>query len=165
MGTFNWDEKAVGLSLALVGLLVGSVQGVLIRITIPRFGQKKSLYYGLAMYTIGLLLFAFASEGWMMYAFLVPYCLGGIGMPALQGIISAQVPSNEQGELQGALTSLMSVTNIIGPLMMTNIYAYFTGENAPVHFSGAAFIAGALFMGTSLFLSMRVLRRQHPATI
>lgn len=165
MGTFNWDEKAVGLSLALVGLLVGLVQGVLIRITIPRFGQKKSLYYGLAMYTIGLLLFAFASEGWMMYAFLVPYCLGGIGMPALQGIISAQVPSNEQGELQGALTSLMSVTNIIGPLMMTNIYAYFTGENAPVHFSGAAFIAGALFMGTSLFLSMRVLRRQHPATI
>lgn len=163
MGTFNWDEKAVGLSLALVGLLVGLVQGVLIRVTIPRFGQKKSLYYGLAMYTIGLLLFAFATQGWMMYAFLIPYCLGGIGMPALQGIISAQVPSNEQGELQGALTSLMSVTNIIGPLLMTNIYAYFTAPDAPVHFSGAAFIAGALFMGTSLLMAVRVLRTQNPA--
>ncbi len=161
MGTFGWDEKAVGLSLALVGLLVGLVQGVLIRVTIPRFGQKNSLYYGLAMYTIGMLLFAFATDGWMMYAFLIPYCLGGIGMPALQGIISAQVPNNEQGELQGALTSLMSVTNIIGPLLMTNIYAFFTAEDTPFHFAGAAFIAGAIFMGVSLILSMRTLQK-HP---
>lgn len=161
MGTFGWDEKAVGLSLALVGLLVGLVQGVLIRVTIPRFGQKNSLYYGLAMYTIGMLLFAFATDGWMMYAFLIPYCLGGIGMPALQGIISAQVPNNEQGELQGALTSLMSVTNIIGPLLMTNIYAFFTAEDTSFHFAGAAFIAGAIFMGVSLILSMRTLQK-HP---
>ena len=60
-----------------------------------------------------------------MYVFLIPYCLGGIGMPALQGIISSQVPSNEQGELQGALTSLMSLTAIVGPPLMTNTYAFF----------------------------------------
>lgn len=159
MGTFGWDEKAVGFSLALVGLLVGLVQGALIRVTIPRFGQKKSLYYGLTLYTIGLLLFAFASQGWMMYVFLVPYCLGGIGMPALQGIISSQVPNNEQGELQGAMTSLMSVTNIVGPPLMTNTFAFFTSDKAPVHFAGAAFLLGALFMGSSLLLTIRLLRK------
>ncbi len=158
MGTFGWSEKAVGLSLAFVGLLVGIVQGGLIRITIPRFGQKKSLYYGLALYTVGLILFGIASQGWMMYVFLIPYCLGGIGMPALQGIISNQVPSNEQGELQGALTSLMSVTAIIGPPLMTNTYALFTGENAPVHFAGAAFLLGAVFMLASLILAGRTLK-------
>jgi len=158
MGTFGWSGTEVGLSLAFVGLMVGIVQGGLIRITIPRFGQKKSLYYGLAFYTIGLVLFGIASQGWMMYVFLIPYCLGGIGMPALQGIISNQVPANEQGELQGALTSLMSLTSIIGPPLMTNTYAYFTGEKTPVHFAGAAFLLGALFMLTSLILARRTLK-------
>lgn len=161
MGTFGWSEASVGFSLAFVGLLVGLVQGMLIRVTIPRFGQKRSLYYGLAFYTVGLILFALASEGWMMYVFLIPYSLGGVGMPALQGIISAQVPNNEQGELQGALTSLMSITNILGPLLMTNTFAYFTGDRAPIHFSGAAFLLGALFMGSSLLLAYRQLRH-HP---
>ena len=158
MGTFGWSEKAVGISLAFVGLLVALVQGALIRITIPRFGQKNSLYYGLALYTLGLILFGVASQGWMMYLFLIPYCLGGIGMPALQGIISNQVPSNEQGELQGALTSLMSLTAIIGPPLMTNTYAMFTDTNTPVHFAGAAFILGALFMMASLILARRTLK-------
>ncbi|MBX7047902.1 MAG: TCR/Tet family MFS transporter [Chitinophagales bacterium] len=159
MGTFHWDEKAVGFSLALVGVLVGLVQGLLIRVTIPRFGQKNSLYYGLLLYTIGLLLFAFATQGWMMYAFLVPYCLGGIGMPALQGIMSSQVPANEQGELQGAMTSLMSVTSIIGPPLMTNTYAYFTAKDTPYFFPGASFLLGAIFMAVSLLLTMRTLKK------
>jgi DHA1 family tetracycline resistance protein-like MFS transporter len=159
MGTFQWSEKAVGFSLAVVGLMVGLVQGLLIRVTIPRFGQKRSLYYGLLLYTIGLLLFAFATEGWMMYVFLLPYCLGGIGMPALQGIISSQVPQNEQGELQGALTSLMSVTSIIGPPLMTNTFAIFTAKDAPIYFPGASFLLGALFMGGSLLLTIRLLRK------
>ncbi|MBK9554706.1 MAG: TCR/Tet family MFS transporter [Bacteroidetes bacterium] len=160
MGTLGWSEKAVGLSLAFVGLLVGIVQGGLIRITIPRFGQKNSLYYGLALYTIGLFLMGIASQSWMMYVFLIPYCLGGIGMPALQGIISSQVPSNEQGELQGAMTGLMSLTSIVGPPLMTNTYAYFTADSAPVHFAGAAFILGAAFMLVSLFLARNTLKHQ-----
>lgn len=161
MGTFGWSEQEVGFSLAFVGLLVGLVQGMLIRVTIPRFGQKKSLFFGLAFYAAGLLLFALASEGWMMYVFLIPYSLGGVGMPALQGIISAHVPDNEQGELQGALTSLMSITNIVGPLIMTNTFALCTRDHSPVHFSGAAFLLGAVFMGTSLLLAYRQLRH-HP---
>ena len=108
-----------------------------------------------------MLLFGFASQGWMMFVFSIIYCLGGIAGPALQGIISSHVPANEQGELQGALTSLMSATSIIGPLIMTNLFAYFTDKGAPVHFPGAPFIAGAALLFTSSFLAYRSLKKNH----
>ena len=104
---FQWNEAMIGYSLAFVGVMVAIVQGGLIRKVIPKYGQEKSLYAGMIFYVIGMLLFAFAAQGWMMFAFSVIYCMGGLAGPALQGIISAHVPSNEQGELQGALTSLM----------------------------------------------------------
>ncbi|HEY0612723.1 MAG TPA: MFS transporter, partial [Chitinophaga sp.] len=154
---FGWNAVLVGNSLAFVGLLVALVQGLLIRITIPKLGQKWSIYSGLLCYTVGLLLFAFASKGWMMFAFLVPYCLGGICGPALQGVISSQVPATEQGELQGALTSLISLTAIIGPPVMTNLFAWFTKPNAPVHFAGAPFVAGAVLTLISILLSRQAL--------
>lgn len=157
MERFGWNEAMVGYSLGVVGLLVAVVQGGLIRIVIPKIGQKRSVYAGLILYGVGFLLFAFASQSWMMFAFLVPYCLGGIAGPALQGIISSQVPPNEQGELQGALTSLMSVTSIIGPPMMTNLFAWFTGSRAPFYFPGAPFLAGAILTVLSVFFAMRSL--------
>ncbi|WP_298735122.1 TCR/Tet family MFS transporter [uncultured Chitinophaga sp.] len=154
---FNWNETWVGYSLGFVGLLIALVQGLLIRITIPKLGQKWSIYTGLLLYTFGLILFAFADKGWMMFIFLVPYCMGGICGPALQGVISSQVPPTEQGELQGALTSLISVTSIIGPPVMTNLFAWFTKPGAPVHFPGAPFLAGAVLTFTSILLSRQVL--------
>jgi DHA1 family tetracycline resistance protein-like MFS transporter len=154
---FNWNETWVGYSLGFVGLLVALVQGLLIRITIPKLGQKWSIYTGLLFYTFGLILFAFADKGWMMFVFLVPYCMGGICGPALQGVISSQVPPTEQGELQGALTSLISVTSIIGPPVMTNLFAWFTKPGAPVHFPGAPFLAGAVLTLISILLSRQVL--------
>jgi len=160
---FNWTPKIIGLSLGLVGLLVGAVQGGLIRIVNPWLGNKKSVYAGLALYAIGLFLFSIATQSWMMFLFLVPYCLGGICGPALQSIISGQVPANEQGELQGGLTSVMSLTNIIGPILMTSLFSYFTKPAAPFHFAGAAFFLGGIFMTISLWLAYRTLR--HNKTI
>ncbi len=157
METFHWSEKAVGYSLSFVGLLIAAVQGGLIRIVIPKIGQKRSVYFGLGLYGVGLVLFAFASKDWMMYAFLIPYCLGGIAGPALQAIISNQVPANEQGELQGGLTSLISVTSIIGPPLMTNLFSYFTGNSTPIYFPGAPFLAGAVLTLLSVILAMRSL--------
>ncbi len=154
---FKWSSAMIGSSLAAVGVLISIVQGGLIRIIIPAWGQKNSLYVGLGLYSIGLVLFAFATEGWMMFVFLVPYCLGGIAGPALQGIISSQVPSNEQGELQGALTSLMSVTSIFGPLLMAQLFSYFTATNAPVYFPGAPMLMGAVLIVISLLLATRAL--------
>ena len=157
---FQWSEGMIGISLAVVGVLVAAVQGGLIRVVNPILGNERSIYIGLALNTLGLFLFAFASETWMMFAFLVPYCLGGIAGPALQAIISNHVPANEQGELQGALTSLISLTTIIGPLVMTNLFAYFTQPNTPVHFSGAPFLAGAILMLASAIVAYVVLRRE-----
>jgi DHA1 family tetracycline resistance protein-like MFS transporter len=139
---------------------------VLLRIVNPRLGNARSIYIGLGFYALGMLLFAFASQSWMMYAFLVPYCLGGIAGPALQGIISGHVPPNEQGELQGALTSLMSVTSIIGPPLMTNLFFLFTKDTAPVYFPGVSFLLGAVLMLVSAFLayfSLRGEKKMAPA--
>jgi DHA1 family tetracycline resistance protein-like MFS transporter len=156
MYRFGWTEAMVGMSLAFVGLMVAVVQGGLIRIIIPKLGQYRSIYVGLALYSIGFFLFGIATEGWMMYAYLIPYCLGGIAGPALQGIMSSQVPPNEQGELQGGLTSLMSLTSIIGPILMTGMFTYFTQANhyylpgAPMFFGSLLTIASAVLARASL---------------
>lgn len=160
---FGWKEKQVGLSLAVVGVLVGLVQGVLIRYSNPKLGDEKSTYLGLLFYALGLLLFAFATKGWMMYVFLIPYCLGGIAGPALQSIIAHHVPSNEQGQLQGGLTSLMSLTSIVGPLLMTNLFYFSTHNNAPFHFPGAPFLLGAILMFTSAAIAYIFLESEKRA--
>jgi len=158
MEKFKWTPKMIGFSLGMVGLLVGLVQGVLIRYINPKLGNEKSVYFGIALYAIGLFLFAFASSSWMMFVFLIPYCLGGISGPALQSLISVHVPKNEQGELQGSLTSIMSVTSIAGPLIMTSLFAYFTKPGNPIYFPGASFLLGAIFMLISAVIAYTVLK-------
>ena len=162
---FGWNEKMIGISLGVVGVLVAGVQGGLIRYINPRLGNEKSVYTGLLLYSIGLILFAFASQSWMMFVFLIPYCLGGIAGPAIQSIMSSSVPANAQGELQGVLTGLISLTSIAGPPMMTGLFAYFTKPGAPVHFSGAAFLLGAVFMFTSAVIAYRTLHTKRKLTL
>ena len=156
---FGWNTKTIGISLGVVGLLVAAVQGGLIRVVNPWLGNEKSVYTGLLLYALGLLLFAFASQSWMMFVFLIPYCLGGICGPALQSIMSVSVPANKQGELQGALASLISLTSMIGPPLMTSLFAYYTKPGGAVHFSGAAFLLGAVLMLISAGIAYRTL---HP---
>ena len=161
---FGWDEKMIGISLGVVGILVAVVQGGLIRYINPILGNEKSVYTGLLLYSIGLFLFAFASQSWMMFVFLIPYCLGGIAGPAIQSIMSGSVPANEQGELQGSLTGLVSLTSIAGPPMMTGLFAYFTKPSAPVHFSGAAFLLGGILMLTSAVIAYVTLHKKSKTT-
>jgi DHA1 family tetracycline resistance protein-like MFS transporter len=161
MKKYGWDERMVGLSLGFVGIMAALVQGGLTRALIPRLGASKSVYYGLFLYSIGMALYAVAPEGWMLFPVTVVASLGGIAMPALQGIMSNQVPMNEQGELRGALTSLMSLTSIFGPLMMTNLFSYFTSDKAPLQLPGAPFWAAAVFLMASLALVFRLLKNQE----
>jgi len=162
---FKWTEGMVGISLAVVGLLVGAVQAGLTRVINPRLGNEKSIYLGLLLYSTGLILFAFATQGWMMFAFLIPYCLGGIAGPSLQATLAQHVPPSQQGELQGALTSLMSLTTIIGPLMMNNLFTFFTGKNAPFHFPGISFLLAAMFMLLSVLIAWKVLSRERKMAV
>lgn len=156
---FNWDEKMVGISLGIIGLLVGVVQGGLIRWINPKLGNEKSIYLGIALYTLGMFLFAFATESWMMFVFLIPYCLGGIAGPAMQSVVSGYVSPSEQGEIQGTMTSLMSASSIIGPPLMSTIFYYFTHEGAPFQFPGAPFVLGGLLMLISTVLAYFSLRK------
>lgn len=157
MFTLDWSEGMVGLSLAFVGVLVGIVQAGLAQRAADTFGLGKSIVYGFALYTIGMFLFAFGTATWMMFVFLIPYCLGGIAMPNLQSYMVGKVPADEQGELQGGLTSLVSVTTIIGPLLMTSTFYYFTSEGAPFQFAGSAFFLGGIFMLLSFFIALYLL--------
>ncbi len=86
---------------------------------------------------------------------------GGIAGPALQATMAGHVPPNSQGELQGALTSLMSVTAIIGPLIMNNLFWFFSSNRAPIYFPGIPFLLGAIFMLTSVFIVWKVLSRDR----
>ncbi len=157
---FQWNEKTVGISLAVVGALVALVQAGLTRIVNPKLGNRRSIYLGLLLYSLGLLLFAFATKGWMMFVFLVPYCLGGLAGPSLQATLAGHIPPNEQGELQGTLTSLMSLTAIVGPPMMNNLFFYFSKDSAPLHFPGAPFLLGALFMLLSGLVAYYILQKE-----
>lgn len=158
---FQWSNEMVGYSLGFAGLVVAIVQGGLIRWIIPKTGQKWAVYIGLTLEAVSMLLFAFADQGWMMFAIVMLYALGGIAGPAIQAITSAQVPATEQGELQGALTSLMSVTTIIGPLVMNNLFSYFTGKDAPIELPGIPFLAGAVMIAVSVYLSVQALRKHE----
>ncbi|MBL4676056.1 MAG: TCR/Tet family MFS transporter [Mucilaginibacter sp.] len=152
---FQWTTYSIGALGIFIGALIASIQGGLVRWTIPKFGLQKNIMAGIAFYGIGLVMISVINLGWMMYLCMIPYCLGGLGGTALQGFISDHVHANEQGELQGALTSLVSITTVIGPLMMASIFHHFTAKGAAVYFPGAPFLLGAILMFIAIILAYR----------
>lgn len=159
MYKFGWDERMVGLSLAAVGICVGLVQGFLVRWSNPKFGNAKNILAGLTINMIGLILFGFAEHSWLMFVFLIPYCIGGIAGPALQSEVTSYVDEDEQGQLQGTITSINSSTAIFGPVLMTSVFYYFTHDQAPFHFPGAPFVLAAFFQLVAVFLSYFSLKK------
>ena len=157
---FDWTLPSISSLGIFIGILLVSIQGGLIRVIIPKFGQEKTIVAGLLFYAIGLVLISFAGYGWMMYLFMIPYCLGGISGPALQGLITEKVAANEQGELQGAITSLVSITTVIGPLLMTTIFHHFTIKGGSVYFPGAPYLLGALLCLIATFIAIGNFRKQ-----
>ncbi|KQS28437.1 TCR/Tet family MFS transporter [Pedobacter sp. Leaf194] len=158
---FQWSPTMIGYSLAVVGITVAIVQGGLIRVIIPKIGNRKAIYIGLTLYVIGFICFAFAANGLMMMLFIIPYCLAGMGGPAMQSIISNQVPENAQGEIQGITTSLQSLAAIIGPFLASHIFVYFIQDGTPFYFPGAPFILSAFLTLIGLFIAVRALRKYH----
>ncbi len=154
---FNWSPRQIGYSLGFVGIMVALVQGGLIRIVIPRIGENRAVYLGLTLMAIGFAGFSIADTGWVMYLFILPFSMGGLAMPALRSIMSNQVPENVQGELQGTLTSLISLTAIFSPLLMTNLFGYFTSPGALFYFPGAPFLLAAVLVVAAVAGFSRVL--------
>nr|AIA18793.1 Tetracycline_Resistance_MFS_Efflux_Pump [uncultured bacterium] len=157
---FGWSAFQVGLSLSVVGISIAIVQGGLTRVVIPKLGEPKALSVGLWFNVVGFALFAFATQGWMMYAILAVSSLSGIAGPALQSLISKDIPPSEQGELQGSLISIGSLTAIVGPLIYTNAFATFTKPDAVYFFPGVPYLLAAVisFAGWALLV---IAQRQH----
>jgi DHA1 family tetracycline resistance protein-like MFS transporter len=156
---FNWQEHSVGILGLFIGVLLVVIQGWFIRILIPKYGTKTNIIGGLLSYALGLVLIAFASYGWQMYLYLIPYCLGGVSGPALQGFISNKVGKDAQGELQGILNSINSLSIVIGPLLMSYVFRYFTAKTSLVYFPGAPYLLGAALMLAATILVIKSFRK------
>ncbi len=116
------------------------------------------MYFGYSMVLLSFLGFGFATEGWMMFALVIPFSLGGLAGPALRGIMSNQVPANAQGELQGAITSLMSLTMVGSPIVMTQLFYFFSAEDAPIYFPGAPYVLAGAMIAAGLLQVLRTVR-------
>lgn len=151
---FGWSEGQIGLSLGIFGIGGAVVMGFVLPRVVPRLGEYRTAVLGLFFSVLGVAGYAASYQGWMIYAVILLTALEALADPPLRSIASARVPPSAQGELQGALSSVSSITTIIGPLLFTQIFSHFTGPSAPVVFAGApfAFAAVILFVGFLIFV-------------
>jgi DHA1 family tetracycline resistance protein-like MFS transporter len=159
MAKFDWTPRDIGLSMSFVGICAALAQGLAVGPVVKRLGERRAMLAGFGLFSISFLGYAFATSGWMMYFWIVPFSLGSIASIATMALLSKQVPANQQGELQGAVSSLRSITACVAPLMMTGLFSYFTSPAAPFQFPGASFFAASVLTLIALLLVMGVLRR------
>lgn len=159
---FEWGPLEIGLSLMFVGIMVSIVQGGVVGPFVKNFGEVKAIYAGLFFNAMGLLFMGIVWEPWMVYMVIVPYAFGGLAGPSLQSIMTSQVEPNAQGELQGGLTSLMTFTNVLGPLIMTTwMFSYFTDEANGYDLPGAPFFLGTFLAIIGFLVAYRALSKYH----
>jgi DHA1 family tetracycline resistance protein-like MFS transporter len=158
MHKFAWSVSDVGWSLFVVGATIMFVNAVLVGPAIARFGEKGAVFVGFSAMSLGFLVFAFASQSWMMIAGIFPFALVGIAQPAIRGMMANLVPADAQGELQGATSSVMSLTMIGSPVFMTQLFYGFSREGASIDFPGAPFLAAALLVLVAVGLFARAAR-------
>lgn len=139
---YGWDETHVGLSLTCVGIGAAIVQGGLARKLIPALGkgvigERRAVLLGVAIGVLAYLGYGAAPQGWMIYAVVSFASLGGIAQPAGTALITRSVRPDEQGSVQGALTGLNSIAQIIAPLIATRIFALANpAQGTTTRFSG-----------------------------
>ena len=159
MYKFGWDAGDVGWSLGFVGICLIFSMGWLTGYAVPRLGERRAILIGFTCAGIGFLGYALATQSWMMYAATVFFAMVGIGSSALRSVLSKQVSETEQGELQGAITSVMGLTAIFTPLVMTGLFSTFTGDDAPIHLPGAPYFLATLTMAASIAFVLRFIGR------
>ena len=157
---YGWEPWDNGRALGLVGIMAIIVQGGMVRPVIKRIGERKAVLYGISIAALAFMGYACAYQGWMIPCVIVFGSLGGVAQPAIQSIVAKSVSPSEQGQMQGALTSLRSVTSIFAPLVFTTgLFNYFTAEAAPVKLPGSPFFVGSLLQIAALIVIYRLFRR------
>lgn len=166
---FHWTSAEVGYSLAFVGTVMAIAQGVLTRVLIPWFGgERRAAAAGMAAAVAAYLGYALVPSGWMMYVVSLSTAVFALSYPSMNALASRQVPANAQGELQGAVASLYSLSSIFGPPLMTQVFGYFSRPGAAVHFPGAAFLTAALLTvlcGSLFTRAMRLAPQRAGASV
>jgi DHA1 family tetracycline resistance protein-like MFS transporter len=150
-----WSKAEIGLSLAFVGVLMAFTQGYLTGKIVPRIGEYRAVLIGVVSGVVSMIALAFATQTWAVYAALLIGVLQGLAYPSMNAIMSKQVAADQQGELQGGVASMMSLTTILGPLVMTQTLGRFSEATAPVYFPGAAFLLASLLALLSLAIVAR----------
>jgi len=156
---FHWTSAEVGYSLAFVGLLMAVAQGLLTRVLIPWIGgERRAAAAGMGAALLAYVGYAFATQGWMMYAVSLTTFIFALTYPSMNALASQQIPANAQGELQGAVACVYSLSSILGPPLMTQVFGHFSARSAGVYFPGAAFLAAALLTAGCALLFARAMR-------
>lgn len=158
---YGWNATQTGLSLALTGLTFAIVQAGLTPHIVRHLGEKWSLAIGLTISIAAYTAYGLAPQGWMIYPIIVFGSLGVIAGPALQAIVSKEVGPDQQGEVQGALTSLTGLAGIMGPPAATALFAYFVNPAVEPHMPGAAFFFSGLLTAGALYITIRSFRAHH----
>ncbi|MBO0143033.1 TCR/Tet family MFS transporter [Agrobacterium sp. Ap1] len=160
---YGWSEAQIGLSLGLFGICAALVMVFVLPRLIPVLGEWRTSLLGICFSCLGLAGYAFSWEGWMVYAVILLTTIENVADPALRSIASAKVPPSAQGELQGAMTSMTSLTTIIGPAIFTQLFSRFTGEGAIVEFAGAPYLMAAIFMACAAIVFVARISRDTSA--
>jgi len=161
---FGWGPGMIGLSLGAFGIGIAIVQGLLMRPILNKIGERNAVVLGLSVDVLAFIMLGFVTNGWIALA-LTPFtALGSIAGPALQGIMSRTAADNQQGELQGALTSINAVATIMAPLLMTQLFFYFTHESAPAYLPGAPFLFSAVLTFGAVLIFIPVRKSIPPRT-
>ena len=157
---FGWTEQMNGFSLMLVGLMAAIVQGGLVGPVVKWLGERRVILFGMVVAAITDLGYGLATAGWMLFALIIVGSIGAVSAPAIQSLVANAVPPEDQGKVQGAITSLMSLTSILAPLIFAaGLFGYFTSPSAPIELPGAPFLLGAIMYALAFWSVMRLFRR------
>ena len=157
---YNWSARAVGLTLAAIGIGSVIVQGGLVRPVVARIGDRRALFVGLVFGAIGFACWGLAPTGILFLAVIPIGSLMGFYGPAAQGLMTHRVSASEQGQLQGANSSVQGIAGLVGPGLFTWIFAHFISTGRSWQLPGAPFLLGSLLLLTALLLAFRVTRER-----
>jgi DHA1 family tetracycline resistance protein-like MFS transporter len=158
---FGWDPAMIGVSLGSFGIAIAIVQGGLIRVILRKFGETKTVLYGFIFNGIAFLMLALVSNPTLALILTPLTALGAVVTPALQAMMARKAGDDAQGEMQGVISSTRSLATIISPLVMTQVFAFFTAADTPYYLPGAAFFLSMLLMavcGTIYVAGLRAAR-------
>ena len=154
---YGWGTTTVGATLALVGICSMVVQGAAIGPIVKRFGEQRALLLGLACGAAGFLIFGAAPTGALFWLGIPVMALWGLAGAATQALLTRQVAPDQQGQLQGATSSVQSVSQLVGPFLFTLTFAYFIGASAPLKLPGAPFLLASVLLLLALAIAARTL--------